>query len=57
MTKINRGPQIEIELRAWQRAAMEDIQKAVAADVTSTPLPTMAGWCKVGKIVKEIDEK
>jgi hypothetical protein len=57
MTKINREPQIEIELRAWQRAAMEDIQKAVAADVTSTPLPTMAGWCKVGKIVKEIDEK
>jgi hypothetical protein len=52
MTKIILGTKMEKELRAWQRAAMKDIQKAVADDVTSTPFPTMAGWSKAGKMIK-----
>tara|TARA_R110000851_G_scaffold329352_1_gene501141 strand:+ start:169 stop:333 length:165 start_codon:yes stop_codon:yes gene_type:complete len=54
MTKITLGTKIEKELRAWQRDAMKDIQRA---DVTSTLLPTVAGWSKAGEMIKEINKK
>jgi hypothetical protein len=57
MTKINLGPQMEKELRAWQRAAIKDMQKAVATDSTGTPFPTADGWSNAGEMIKEIDEK
>jgi hypothetical protein len=53
MTKITLGAQMEKELRAWQRAETKDMQIAATADATSTPLPTVAGWCKVGEFVNK----